>query len=440
MANPKFTNRKLVVGYPGEFKVESGIRNADRGRRHKQTPAANGAGVSFERCVSGTESRLFGALRYPGNSNRQNCQVYVRLVATAYVLAGWYAYLQGVAAAATGSPADEVQTLNLHGATGGHITLGRWTFEGLSETSALIFDDGRINRGDVQAALENVRSIKKGNVTVTGAAGGPFTITFTGKLAKANIPLLTLTDSSTGGTGVTITAGTNGANNLMAISRTTSEFPALFSIIEGYDGESLTNKFKDMVLDSYSINFSRRGKANLTVVAYGDPIPEVLSGYSFPACDNLAPVQAKDSRIKIGSAYVGGDIRELTFTESNNIDVSEDAISFDDIGPDQLIAGDPTASFNALIIGSPSSALYTFADADPDNAFDALELALGVPGERLTIFAPHTQFRLDDGLQEYVGNRNVSAFRLLGRPSPDGSDIVTRGEYVGASSARFLLT
>jgi hypothetical protein len=439
MANPKYTNRKLVVAYPGEFQVQPAfgtpIADGDINKRQAQATPAFHANVAFREELRSCDARFVIQEILTGKIARFT----FAWSATAYLAAGWYAYLKGVAAAPTGSPADESQTLNLHGATSGHITLGL-DFEGLSETSVNIATSAALTAATIKTALENLRPIKKGNVNVTGSAGGPFTITFQNKLAKANLPMLTLVDASTGGTGVTIASATNGANNLHAISATTSENPALFSLIEGYDGENLTNKFKDMVLDSWSVNLTRRGRMNLTVTAYGDPIPDVLSGYSMPTCDNPAPIHAKDCRIKIGSAYVGGDMRELTYTESNNIDVSEDAMSFDDITPDQLQAGDPTASLSALIIGSPTSNLYTFADDAPDDAFDTLELDLGVPGERLAIFAPHTQFRLDDGLQEYVGNRNVSAFRLLGRPSPDNSNIFTRGEYTGAVATQFLLT
>jgi hypothetical protein len=83
--------------------------------------------------------------------------------------------------------------------------------------------------------------------------------------------------------------------------------------------------------------------------------------------------------------------------------------------------------------------MYAFAAAE-DTAFAALVLAIGRPGERLTIYGPNTQFRLEDNLVEFTGTRNKSAFRLIGRPSPDGSNIVTRAEYVGAFTGQFLLT
>lgn len=437
MSNPRYTNRKLVLAMSPDFMVQpafdSAIATAELNYRHPQTTPAFHGIVPFREETRDCAAQYVILEELTGKIARFT----IGFNATAKFLAGWYAYLLGVAAAPTGSPGNETQTLAIGGASGGSFTL-TFDFEGLSgTTSAIAFD---ATAATIQAALEALRPIKAGNVAVTGSVGGPFTISFAGgTLANANLPLITRTDSTTGGTGVTVTAGTNGANKLHAITRSTSEQPPLFSVIEGFEGETNgIKKYKNLVLDSWSVNINRRGKAALTVTAYGDPTPEVLAGYSIPVCENLTPISAKDTRLLIGSEYVTGDLRELTYTESNNIDVSADALRFDDVTPDQLERGDPTASLNAYIIGSPTSDLWEFA-SDENNAFDSMELALGRPGERLTIYAPNTQFRLEDNLVDFTGSRNLSAFRILGRPSPDPSYIVTRGDYHGAYTGQFLL-
>lgn len=437
MSNPQFTNRKLVVAMSPNFMIQAAhdtaIATANLNYRHPQTTPAFHGIIPFREETRSCDSRYVIIEELTGKIARFT----IAFNATAKFLAGWYAYLQGVAAAPTGTPANESQTLAIGGATAGTFTLAL-DFEGLSATtSAIAFN---ATAATIQTALEALRPIKAGNVTVSGSVGGPFTISFSpGTLANANLPLLTRTDSTTGGTGVAISAGTNGANKLHLITRTTSEQPVQFSLIEGFDGETNgIKKYKNLVLGDYTFTINRRGKATLTIVAFGDPTPEILSGYSIPACDTTPPVRARDFRALIGSEYITSDLRELTFTESNNIDVSEEALRFDDPTPDQLKSGDPTASFNGLFLGSPTSSLYAFAEVE-NTAFAALALLIGRPGERLSIFAPNTQFRLDDGLVEFVGARNVSAFRLLGRPSPDGSNIVTRGEYHGAFTGTFLL-
>ncbi len=441
MSNQTFTNRKLVVAMSAAFMVQpaydSAILTANLNYRHPQTTPAFHNNVAFREQTRSCDSQYVTIEELTGKIARFT----IGFTGSAKFLAGWYSYLKGVTAAPTGTPANESQTLTIGGASGGDFTL-TFDFEGLAGTTSAIAYNA--TAATIQLALEALRPIKAGNVAVTGSVGGPFTISFAGgNLANGNLPLITRTDSTTGGSGVAIAAGTNGANKLQAITQSTAETPALFSIIEGFDGETNgIKKYKNLVLDSWALSINRRGKATLTVVAYGDPTPEVLTGYSIPVCDNVAPVAAKDVRLYVGapiSSYVTGDLREMTWTESNNIDVSEDALRFDDITPDQLKRGDPTAAFSALILGSPTAALYDFAE-DENTAFAPLETAIGRPGERLTIYAPNTQFRIDDGLIEFVGTRNVSAFRLLGRPSPDGSGIVTRGDYHGAFTGQFLLS
>lgn len=100
---------------------------------------------------------------------------------------------------------DEVQTLALGGATGGTFTLA---FNGSETTAALT--PATLTAAQLQTALEGLSTIGTGNVAVTGAVGGPFTITFQGTLADTDVPLLTVADSTTGGTGVTITETTKG--------------------------------------------------------------------------------------------------------------------------------------------------------------------------------------------------------------------------------------
>lgn len=437
--NTAYSNRKLVVAFSSAFMAQSAhdvaIATANINARHPMTTPAFHAIVPFREETRDCSGENVVIEQITGKIARFT----LTFDATAKLLAGWFAYLQGVAAAPTGTPAAEVQTIALGGATGGTASFNL-DFEGLATPGPTVPTTAALTAAELQLALEAIRAIKPGNVAVTGAAGGPFTVTFQGELANANLPLLSVDDDSTGGTGVIVSASANGANKLHAITRTTTERPPEFSLIEGFEGETNgTKKYRNLVLNDWTFSAPRRGKATLTITAFGDPTPEVLTGYAMPACVTQAPVKTKDVRVKVGSDWITDDLREISYTESNNLDVSADALKFDDIGPDQLERGDRTASVTILSLGSPTSDMYEFAE-DEDNAFAAFQLAIGRPGERLTIYAPNTQFRLDDGLVEFVGTRNKSAFRLLGRPSPDGSNVLTRGEYHGAFAGQFLLT
>lgn len=106
------------------------------------------------------------------------------------------------------SSTNEVQTATVGGTpTGGTFKL---SYRG-AVTAAIAYNAAAAT---VQAALEALRTIGTGNVTVSGSAGGPYTITFVGALAGVNAILIQRADNSlTGGTSpdVTIVQTTAGA-------------------------------------------------------------------------------------------------------------------------------------------------------------------------------------------------------------------------------------
>lgn len=116
--------------------------------------------------------------------------------------------LSSVPAAAGGT--NEVQTATITGTpTGGTFTL---TYSGQT-TGAIAFNAAA---SVVQTALIALSNIGPGDVTVTGSAGGPYTVTFGGTLAATDVAAMTASGASlTGGTspGVTIATPTAGVAN-----------------------------------------------------------------------------------------------------------------------------------------------------------------------------------------------------------------------------------
>lgn len=106
------------------------------------------------------------------------------------------------------SGASEVQTVTISGTpTGGTFTL---TFAGQT-TDAIAFDAAS---SAVQAALVALSNIGTGNVTASGSAGGPYTVTFAGDLAKEDVPQLTADATElTGGTDPAVTVATSTAGS-----------------------------------------------------------------------------------------------------------------------------------------------------------------------------------------------------------------------------------
>lgn len=92
-----------------------------------------------------------------------------------------------------GGGTDEIQTITLYGTpVRGTFTL---TF-GANTTAALAYNG---TAAAMQTALRALASIGGANVTVAGANGGPYTVTFIGALANTNVALMTATSSMIGG-------------------------------------------------------------------------------------------------------------------------------------------------------------------------------------------------------------------------------------------------
>ncbi len=75
-----------------------------------------------------------------------------------------------------------------------------------SQTTAAIAFDAAATTGanSVRSWLEALSSIGSGNVAVTGAAGGPYTVTFQGTLAKQDVTTITANGSGLTGPGAQV--------------------------------------------------------------------------------------------------------------------------------------------------------------------------------------------------------------------------------------------
>ncbi|EDL60556.1 LamG domain-containing protein [Gimesia maris] len=88
-----------------------------------------------------------------------------------------------------GTGTNEKQLVTLTGATGGTFTL---TWNGQT-TDPIAYN---ASAATVQTELEALSNIDSGDVTVTGSNGGPYTVEFTGDLAATNVTLITASGTS----------------------------------------------------------------------------------------------------------------------------------------------------------------------------------------------------------------------------------------------------
>lgn len=105
------------------------------------------------------------------------------------------------------SSPSEVQTVT-RTSTGGTTT---YSWDG--ETTAAVSAAATLTAAVLQAAFEALDNINPGDVTVTGATGGPFTVTFGGRYVGQNVPAITVDNTSATGGTVTIAQTTQGAGS-----------------------------------------------------------------------------------------------------------------------------------------------------------------------------------------------------------------------------------
>lgn len=89
--------------------------------------------------------------------------------------------------------ANEVQTITLGGATGGSFTI---TFSGQT-TAAIPWNSSATGSTSVQKALKALSNVGAGDISVSGPIGGPYVLTFGGAYAFTDVPAVTVTDSLT---------------------------------------------------------------------------------------------------------------------------------------------------------------------------------------------------------------------------------------------------
>lgn len=118
-------------------------------------------------------------------------------------------FLDGLKFIEPPAPINEVQTVTITGSpTAGSFTLSLWGFP----ATAVAFN---ASAATLQSALAGISIIGAGNVTVSGAAGGPYTVTFVGALAGMDITQFISSNTFSGGTTpnvvvATVTTGKTG--------------------------------------------------------------------------------------------------------------------------------------------------------------------------------------------------------------------------------------
>lgn len=122
---------------------------------------------------------------------------------------------------------------------------------------------------------------------------------------------------------------------------------------------------------------------------------------------------AKDCRLSVNDVFYAEGLREFRYVYSNNIITDEDAFPFDDIDAIRFERDDRTSLFTFQVEGSKGDALYELAESE---AYEDVDLHLGQPGDRLSIFAPYAKLRLPEADTTFIGSANRSAINVEAEP------------------------
>ena len=338
------------------------------------------------------------------------------------------AYKEGIVTAPTGTPANEVQTLTRSGTVSGGTFKSSLTLEGRTGTTKPIAwnaTNAQILAALTDAAATIGKIIQAGDVAVSGNWTTGIVLTFGGRLQKANLPNLTVDNTSvTGGGSVVNTQTTAGDQYYHTARRTDDGSKVLFAVALGNKASSIvTEKFGDAVVES--INFT--GSENtpniqMQVVICANFNPDTFSSFTVPACTNLPPVRNVDTRIVIGGVYRQRDLVNHTVNLNDNVPIPA-AFAFDDIDVSvPFVAGDEptqeiTSEFfydhaNADTIALRTLALNEFTTGN-ETAFTT---HFGNPGNRVSILAPETKIKPQAQLDGFSGAANQSTIKIAGTP------------------------
>lgn len=356
---------------------------------------------------------------------------------SARMFAGFMALAKGAAGSFSGSAADEVQTLTST-ATGGTFTLSL-DFEGRSGTTAPIAYNA--SAATIKAALEGMqRPIGSGDIaSVTGTMATSIVITFGGRLADTDVPLMTVGNASmTGGT-ASISQTTAGANKTCAITRATGADLPLVSFVIGYTGDTASyKKYYNQAVNSVGLSINKGQISQIDIELVGSTRSVAVPTFTVPSCVNYDPIRAVDTRLYVDSNWVTGDTRSVTYSYSNNMPTDQDAFPFDSIYMQNFERGfRQTESLGFSVDGCETDDIYTWADALTEKS---VAIYFGAPSNRAVLSIPTCE--LMTGTPDIAYTPAGRTFiNVVGEPHKDAVlGTYSKVDYYEDSSTAFLGT
>lgn len=348
------------------------------------------------------------------------------------------AYMLGVAAAPTGTPANEQQTIT-NTATGGVGKVGVVVGSVTKYTPALAWN---VPAADMKTALENLNFIGRGNTTVVLAAG-VYTITFTNNHANDNMPqLVGHADNATTltGGGWAITTTVPGVQRDHKLTRIAGFQPPAYGMAVGFrSSDKLMRLFKSVVADSFRASGSHaqpRVTVNWGMVASGE-VSNVSNAYVPPSCQIYRPARFRDTSLVIdGVDYAANNLlRDFEVSYSNGLITDDDAYTAQDEDIHRAERADQRVlTINAGILGEHGDAIHVLAESLGEVA---VSLRIGRTGNGILWNLPKGSVSLRNPVLAYDGTAKRSKVEISIEPElipGDATTPFTIDAFIGLSS------
>lgn len=331
------------------------------------------------------------------------------------------ALTMGVAAAPTGTPANEVQTLTKVG-TGGTFRIGVPVGAFTKYTPNL---PAAPTAAQLKTALENINRIGRGNVTVSLLVND-YTITFVNNLANADMPLLVLDTALLTGGVHTIVQTTPGVQRKHGLSRITGFQPPAFGFATGFrNSDKKMRLFKSAVSDTFRVSGSAgqpRVTVNWGMVASAED-SLVSDAYVAPVCQIFKPARFRDTVLVIDGVDYSGLLKDFEVSASNGLITDDDAYTAQDEDIHRAERADQRPfTINAGILGEHGDVIHELAEALGEVP---VTMRIGRSGKNLTLNLPKGSVSLRDPVIGYDGTAKRSKINIQIEPELIPGDATT---------------
>jgi hypothetical protein len=338
------------------------------------------------------------------------------------------AYAWGVAAAPTGSTANEVWEIEVD-ATGGSFTFAL-TYDGISQTITVPVTG--LTAVKLKYFLEEMDAIGFGNTTVS-LLGNVYTVTLVGKRAGGNItlPVIDDTNATGGGAAVTLTSITEGSQRLHNITELPSgEYqPPYTSFGICFEDEDGSERIMvGATVNDLTFNAPPNG-GKITIAGNIISRDLVLApGLVVPECVVYRAARTSDCLFTRNSVDYTNLLKEFALSYNNNILTGNSAFTGRSVKMSrQERASQRTRQLTYGLLGGVTPEIYQEAEANPEADIKrAYSVRIGVEGDSLTVSIPNglTELNTGGGI-DFDGESEEAIERFVTTPTKQGSTLPT---------------